>query len=192
LLSFLIVVPDLFFLTVLRLVTLFFLGARFITDLSVTVVDDLRVVTLGFSGGRFTTDLFVTVVDDLRVVTLGFSGGRFTTDLFVTAPDDLLVVPVFLPTDGSVADLFVIVVVDLRVVLALFPLDCPTFFDCGSDLLTELFPDELSEDRLYSSGCILANLFSPSFLWSGCEYVALYVPTSILRLTSGEKERLPL
>lgn len=82
--------------------------------------------------------------------------GVSVTAFLLTFTSDLLLTPEFLSEERFVTDLFVTVVVDLRVVPVLY-----------------LFPEEFSDDLLYLSGCDLANISSPSLLWSGCEYVIL-------------------
>lgn len=88
----------------------------------------------------------------------------FVIDLLVTfvEEDDLLPVVTFLSEDDGFVAALLVTVVDLFVVTVVFLPEFPELFIWGSDLLTELFPEELPADLLYSSGWFLANIFSPS------------------------------
>jgi len=49
-------------------------------------------------------------------------------------------------------------------VLFLVPIDCLSGVDWEPDLLTWLFPEDLSADLVFCAGCILAYIASPSLL----------------------------
>jgi hypothetical protein len=97
-------------------------------------------------------DELTTVDFGFRDFTVLFSDLGLVRDLFVTPVADLLFIPAFLSEERFVTDLFVTVLVDLRDVLV---------------LTLSLSPEDLSDDLLYWSGCVLANMDSPSLLWSG-------------------------